>query len=73
MQRRRLQIIPEIGQRYSFIPAVFDGARVISFAGRKYETRVEGRIIHVNRMHRHFTVRGVHPRTGAVVTETFKY
>lgn len=59
--------------RYDFIPAVFEGAERISFAGRLYETRVEGRIIQVNRAHRHFTVRGKHPRTGAVFVETFKY
>lgn len=59
--------------RYVFIPTIFCGAERIRFAGKEYDTRVEGVIIHVNPAHRHFTVRGTHPQTGAVITECFKY
>lgn len=59
--------------RYIFIPSVFDGAEKVFFAGKAYETKVEGVIIAVNEAHRNFTVRGIHPATGAVFTETFKF
>lgn len=59
--------------KYVFIPSVFEGAERIRFAGLQYDTRVVGEVIHVNREHRHFTVRGICPRTGAVITESFKY
>lgn len=59
--------------RYIFIPSVFDGAEKVFFAGKAYETKVEGVIIAVNEAHRNFTVRGKHPATGAVFTETFKF
>lgn len=59
--------------RYIFIPSVFDGAEKVFFAGKAYETKVEGVIIAVNEAHRNFTVRGKHPDTGAVFTETFKF
>lgn len=58
---------------YIFIPSVFDGAERTFFAGKAYETRVEGVIIAVNKPYRHFTVRGKHPQTGAIFTETFKF
>ena len=58
---------------YIFIPSVFDGAERTFFAGKAYETRVEGVIIAVNKPHRHFTVRGKHPQTGVIFTETFKF
>lgn len=64
---------PEVGMRYIFIPSVFDGAEQVFFAGKAYETKIDGVIIAVNRPHRHFTVRGKHPKTGAVFTETFKF
>lgn len=74
MTQRGCRILKiEVGAFYSFIPAVFDGAERILFAGRSYKTRVEGVIIAVNEAHRNFTVRGKHPATGAVFTETFKF
>ena len=58
---------------FIFIPSVFEGAEHTFFAGKVYETKVEGVIIAVNKPHRHFTVRGKHPQTGAIFTETFKF
>ena len=66
-------MIPEIGTPYKFIPSVFEGQEYIWFAGRKYSTVVHGKIIAVNKDHKHFTVRGVHPESGSVLTETFKF
>ena len=64
---------PEVGMRYIFIPSVFDGAEQVFFAGKAYETKIDGVIIAVNKAHRHFTVRGKNPRTGSIFTETFKF
>lgn len=58
---------------YVFIPTIFEGAEKVFFAGKAYDTKVEGVIIAVNKPHRHFTVRGKHPRTGEIFTETFKF
>lgn len=58
---------------YIFIPSIFEGDEYIRFAGRRYPTKVDGVIIAVNKAHRHFTVRGKHPQTGAIFTETFKF
>ena len=64
---------PEVGMRYIFIPSIFDGAEQVFFAGKAYDTKIDGVIIAVNKAHRHFTVRGKHPQSGAIFTETFKF
>ncbi len=72
-RRRRPALKPEVGMPYVFIPYVCEGQEYLRFAGRLYPTKIEGVIIAVNQAHRHFTVRGKHPQTGAIFTETFKF